>query len=82
VTSRRAFLAYERSAMDESSHVLCVHNVTGRPQTFEASASDGVTVRGRLVDLTNGERTATVDPYGRVSFTLEPYGVAWMRQRR
>lgn len=82
VTSSRAFLAYERSALDESSHVLCVHNVTGRPQTFEASASDGVTVRGPLIDLTNGERTTTVDPYGRVSLRLEPYGVAWMRQRR
>lgn len=82
VASSRAFLAYERSAMDESSHVLCVHNVTGRPQTFEASASDGVTLRGPLVDLTNDERTTTVDPYGHVTFALEPYGVAWMRQRR
>jgi len=82
VASPRPFLAYERSAVDGASHVLCVHNVTGRPQTFEASASDGVTVRGPLVDLVDPGRTASVDARGRVSFRLEPYGVAWMRQRR
>lgn len=81
VSSPRPFLAYERSAVDDSSHVLCVHNVTGRRQTFEASAADGVTVRGPLVDLIEPSRTATVDAHGRVSLTLEPYGVAWMRQR-
>ena len=82
VSSPRPFLAYERSALDETSHVLCVHNVTGRRQTFEASGSDGVTVRGPLVDLIDAQRAATVDAHGRVSFALEPYGVAWMRQRR
>lgn len=82
VSSPRPFLAYERSAVDDSSHVLCVHNVTGRRQTFEASAADGVTVRGPLTDLIEPSRTATVDAHGRVSLTLEPYGVAWMRQQR
>jgi glycosidase len=82
VTSARTLLAYERSAPDGSSQVLCVHNVTGRPQAFAADASDGVTVRGRLVDLINPNRTATADAHGRVSLTLEPYGVAWMRQTR
>jgi sucrose phosphorylase len=82
VASPRPFLAYERSAVDEASHVLCVHNVTGRPQTFEASAADGVTVRGPLVDLVDPDRTTSVDAHGRVSFGLEPYGVAWMRQHR
>ncbi|HEX6255000.1 MAG TPA: alpha-amylase family glycosyl hydrolase [Euzebyales bacterium] len=82
ITSPRTLLAYERSALDGSSHVLCVHNVTGRPQAFVADASDGVTARGRLVDLINPNRTATADAHGRVSFTLEPYGVAWMRQKR
>ncbi len=82
VTSPRPFLAYERSAVDESSQVLCVHNVTGRPQTFEAGSGDGVTLRGGLTDLIDRDRTATVDAHGRVSFTLEPYGVAWMRQDR
>ncbi|CAN5768808.1 alpha-amylase family glycosyl hydrolase [soil metagenome] len=82
VSSPRPFLAYERSAVDDSSHVLCVHNVTGRRQTFEASAADGVTVRGPLTDLIEPSRTTTVDAHGRVSLTLEPYGVAWMRQRR
>ncbi len=82
VSSPRPLLAYERSAMDESSHVLCVHNVTGRRQRFEASAGDGVTVRGALTDLIDPSRTTTVDAHGRVSFVLEPYGVAWMRQTR
>lgn len=81
VSSPRPFLAYERSAVDDSSHVLCVHNVTGRRQTFEASASDGVTLRGALTDLIDPSRTTTIAAHGRVSFDLEPYGVAWMRQR-
>jgi glycosidase len=81
ISSPRTLLAYERSAPDGSSHVLSVHNVTGRPQAFAADASDGVTVRGPLVDLINPNRTTTAGAHGRVSFTLEPYGVAWMRQR-
>lgn len=80
VASPPAFLAYERAAMDESSQVLCVHNVTGRRQTFTASAGDGVTLRGWLVDLIDPSRTAAVDAHGRVSVALEPYGVAWLRQ--
>jgi glucosylglycerate phosphorylase len=79
VSSPPSFLAFERSAPDESSHVLCVHNVTGRRQVFEASKDDGLTVRGTLVDLINPERTAQVDRHGRISVPIEPYGVAWMR---
>ncbi|MBW3605940.1 MAG: sugar phosphorylase [Actinobacteria bacterium] len=82
VSSPRPLLAYEREAIDGSSRVLCVHNVTGRRQTFEASAADGITVRGRLVDLIEPSRTATVDAHGRLSLALGPYGVAWMRQTR
>lgn len=82
VTSPRSFLAYERSAIDESSQVLCVHNVTGRPQTFEADSGDGITVRGGLTDLVDPRRTTTVDAHGRVSVTLGPYGVAWLHQDR
>jgi hypothetical protein len=59
--------------------VLCVHNVTGRRQVFEASKKDGLTVRGKLVDLIDPQRTAQVDQHGRLSVPVEPYGVAWMR---
>ena len=82
VTSRRRFLAFERTSIDGSSKVLCVHNVTGRPQMFEASPDDGLTVRGRLVDLINPDRTADVDQTGHLALALEPYGVAWLRQQR
>jgi glucosylglycerate phosphorylase len=81
VSSPPSFLAFERSAIDESSHVLCVHNVTGRRQVFEASRADGLTIRGRLVDLINPQRTAHVDQHGRLSMPIEPYGVAWLRAR-
>ena len=81
VTSRprRPFLAFERSAPDDSSHVLCVHNVTGRRQVFETSREHGLTFSGTLVDIINPERTARVDHHGRLSLPIEPYGVAWMR---
>ncbi|HSK92391.1 MAG TPA: alpha-amylase family glycosyl hydrolase [Euzebyales bacterium] len=82
VSSPPCFLAYERTSPDDSSRVLCVHNVTGRRQRFEASAADGLTVRGRLVDLIDPQRAAQVDQQGRLSMALEPYGVAWLRQTR
>jgi len=81
VSSPPSILAYERSAPDGSSRVLCVHNVTGRRQRFEADRGDGLTVRGKLVDVTQPDRTAQVDQHGRLSMTIEPYGVAWLRQR-
>jgi sucrose phosphorylase len=81
VSSPPSTLAYERTSPDGSSRVLCVHNVTGRRQSFEAGRVDGLTVRGKLVDLIRPERTAQVDQHGRLSFAIEPYGVAWMRQR-
>ena len=61
--------------------MLCVHNVTGRRQVFEASKDDGLTVRGTLVDLINPERTAHVDQHGHLSVPIEPYGVAWLRMQ-
>jgi sucrose phosphorylase len=79
ISSPPCLLAFERSAIDESSHVLCVHNVTGRRQVFTASKQDGLTVRGKLVDLSDPERTAQIDQHGRLSLPIEPYGVAWMR---
>lgn len=82
VSSPRPFLAYERSAVDDTSRVLCVHNVTGRRQRFEASGADGITMRGQIADLIEPTRTATIDSHGRVSVVLEPYGVAWMGQTR
>ena len=81
VSSPPSILAYERSAPDGSSRVLCVHNVTGRRQMFQADRGDGLTVRGKLVDLNRPDRTAQVDQHGRLSMTIEPYGVAWLRQR-
>lgn len=82
IDAARPFLAYERTAVDESSRVLCVHNVTGRRQTFEASADHGITVRGYLDDCIDATRTERVDAHGQLSLTLEPYGVAWLRERR
>jgi sucrose phosphorylase len=78
VASAPVFLAFEREAVDASSTVLCVHNVTGRPQTFEAGRAGGLTVRGTLVDLCDGSVWQTaVD--GGLTVALGPFGVRWLR---
>jgi sucrose phosphorylase len=82
VDSPHPFLTFERTAVDGSSRVLCVHNVTGRPQTFESSAAQGLRVRGPLDDCVNPGRAVEVDGHGDLSFPIEPYGVAWLRERR
>lgn len=78
VRSAPVFLAFERSAPDGTSHVLCVHNVTGRGQRFRATPADGLTVRGGLLDLCEGGRHETA-PDGSLELDLPPFGVRWLR---
>jgi len=70
-----AVFAVERTAVDGSSTVVCLHNVSGRPQRYR---SEGSSVRGRLVDLATGEEHV-VGEGGSLDVDLAPYGVAWLR---
>jgi len=66
--------ALERTAVDGSSTVVCVANLAGRPQRF---VRDGLSVRGRVVDLLSG---AEHDVGGGVAdISLDSYGVRWLR---
>lgn len=73
--SVRAVFALERTAVDQSSTVVCLHNVSGRPQRYRERS---LSVRGRLVDLATGEEH-DVGATGMLEVDLAPYGVAWLR---
>lgn len=81
VASQPVFLAFEREAVDGSSRVLCVHNVTGREQWFQAGRDDGLTVQGELLDLCDGSRHK-VSREGTLDIALPPFGVRWLREVR
>jgi len=70
-----AVFALERTAIDGSSTVICLHNVSGRAQRYRVSQ---IWVRGRLVDLATGDEHH-VGPEGTLDIDLPPYGVAWLR---
>jgi glucosylglycerate phosphorylase len=70
--------AFERSAPDGRSTLLCVHNLSGRPQRFRSGRGDGLTVTGPLVDVVTG-RSERVSGDGAVDVRLAPYEVLWLR---
>ncbi|MPZ88464.1 MAG: sugar phosphorylase, partial [Nitriliruptorales bacterium] len=72
-----ALFALERMSVDGSSSVLCIHNVSGRPQRFQAS---GLSVRGGVTDLVTGE-PRDAGRHGTIDMEIGPYGVAWLRGR-
>lgn len=75
----RTLLAFERTAPDGSSRVLCLHNVSGREQRFEAGPAHGLRVRGDLVDLISREQVGTARD-GTLVCVVPPYGVRWLKQ--
>ena len=70
--------AFERTAPDGSSRVLCLHNVAGRAYRVVARPEDGLRVRGRLVDLVSGD-TVSTSASGVLECAIPPYGVRWLR---
>jgi hypothetical protein len=55
--------------------VLCLHNVSSRPQPFEAQRLSP----GRAaIDVLTGQMLSA-DSSGRLSLTLAPYQVAWLK---
>jgi len=71
-----SLFAVQRTAVDGSSRLVCVHNVSGRPQHYR---STDLAVAGLLTDTETGERYAP-DAGGQVDVDLPPYGVRWMRE--
>jgi glucosylglycerate phosphorylase len=76
LAGNRAVLAFERTSIDQTRTVLCLHNLSGRPQRYAAAAADGLTLSGALRDIVSGRPAGTAD--GGVDVSLEPYGVAWL----
>jgi glycosidase len=67
-----------RTAPDESASLLCLHNVSNRPQQYSLElATGGLAPAAALVDLIRGERYA-VDARQAVQLTLPAYGVLWL----
>ncbi|MGH3666540.1 MAG: sugar phosphorylase [Egibacteraceae bacterium] len=71
-------LAFERWDPCGSAKVICLHSVTGRPQTLALCPEDGLTARGQLVDLCGGPPCA-VDDDGTLHVGVPGYGVRWLR---
>ena len=71
-------VAFQRTALDGSSTVVCVHDVCGEPRRFRAGPRHGLDRASRYVDLTDGsEHVAEAD--GTIDVPLAPYGVRWLR---
>ncbi|MBC7265219.1 MAG: sugar phosphorylase [Chloroflexi bacterium] len=77
-----ALFCLVRTAPDESSRVLCVHNVSPVPQTFHADLADaGFRANTALVDLVSGKQFSTTTCAG-LTMTVPGYGVLWLRESR
>ncbi len=74
-----ACFAFLRTAPGGGERVLCIHNVTDRPQTWEASLEElgGERERPWRDLLTPGSLERTGD---RLRIGLSPYGVRWLQQ--
>jgi sucrose phosphorylase len=74
-----AVFALLRASPDGAERVLCLHNVSGRPQQVEVDlrASQLGAVSG-LVDLVSGRRVP-VSSDTALRITLSPYQVSWLK---
>lgn len=81
--SNPSVLAYLRALDAESSKdadvVLCVFNLSARPQPVLVDLSTAVDAE--LVELTGGESFGVVDKSGRVALTLPRHGFYWFAVR-
>lgn len=71
-----SLFALERTAVDGSSRLICVHNVSGRPQRYR---STDLAISRELSDTETRDRYAP-DADGQVDVDLPPYGVRWLRE--
>jgi len=76
IDANDAVFAVLRSARGNSPDVLCLHNVSDRPQIFQA------TIDGRVAtDLLSGQ-SYEIDARRELALTLRPFQVAWLSLAR
>lgn len=74
-----AIFSFVRTAPDGSSQVLCIHNITEKPQTFKAALSDlGLGSGGRMLDLVSGA-FHKADEDGSLTFKMAGYCTIWLK---
>ena len=72
-----ALFSFVRTAPDDSSRVLCIHNVANQPVTLTLDLGDYFAVVEPVVDLISGRQYGTD---GAATLTVAPYEVLWLRQ--
>jgi sucrose phosphorylase len=74
-----ALFALLRTSSDGGEHLLCLHNVSDRDQSFQVNLGAlGVPHGGALQDLLTGVRYP-VGGEGRLALTVSPYQVLWLK---
>lgn len=74
-----ALFSFVRTAPDGSSQVLCIHNVTEKPQTFKSTlAVVGFGKGGRLLDLVSGAFHKAAED-GTLTFKMAAYCAIWLK---
>jgi glycosidase len=66
-----------RTSPDDKRHALCLHNVSGQPQTVDLRPADLSVPGGIWVDVLTGQRVPAAT--GGLAVELPPYEVAWLR---
>ena len=75
IVGNPALFCLLRKSPDEQEQVLCLHNVSARPQVFEADLSGSLS-GGKLHDLVSGQPMAR--QAGLLRLQLAPYEVHWL----
>ncbi len=74
-----ALFSFVRTAPDRSSQVLCIHNITEKPQTFKATLSElGFGSGGRMLDLVSGAFHKAGDDDA-LTFKMAGYCTIWLK---
>lgn len=80
LAGERAIFAFLRSAPDDSSRVLCLHNVADAAQMVTVREADlGLPIDGPWRNLLGAEEIHADG--GTLTITLAPYQVFWLKQR-
>jgi sucrose phosphorylase len=75
LTGNPALFGLLRTSPDRQQHVLCLHNISAQPQTFETDIST-LTPRRHWHDLLSGK---TFSMNGQIlQLTFQPYEVKWL----
>jgi sucrose phosphorylase len=79
VPGNSGVFALLRTSSEGSHKVLCVHNISARPQLFEAEAA-ALGFTGPLVDMLSGQPAPRAG--GALRLNLAPYQAAWLAQNK